>query len=176
VGVAAADEFMKLLEQYSRISIPAKYIKERGRLLDSYVDGHKYVFGKRALVFGDVDFAVSIGAFLAEIGMIPIICTAGKERNLREPVKPHMQKALEFHIFEGWILWQWGKSPINSSRILSLGAERLSSGTPLQVPLIRLNFPIHDRLGGDPAALPGIRRHTGVIRPRRQRPAGKTTG
>jgi nitrogenase molybdenum-iron protein NifN len=149
VGVAAVDEFMKLLEQYSRISIPAKYIKERGRLLDSYVDGHKYVFGKRALVFGDVDFAVSIAAFLAEIGMIPIICTAGKERNLPELIKPHMQKALEFHIFEGTDFVAMGEIADKLKPDIIIGSGK---GYPLarrlQVPLIRLNFPIHDRLGG----------------------------
>jgi len=59
-GVTASDEFFKLVGLYSGRAVPPKYIKERGRLLDSYVDAHKYVFGKKALIYGDADFVVKV--------------------------------------------------------------------------------------------------------------------
>jgi nitrogenase molybdenum-iron protein NifN len=148
VGVEATDVLMKLLEQYSHRGIPAKYLKERGRLLDAYVDGHKYVFGKKALVFGDVDFAVSIGAFLAEIGMIPVICTAGKEHNLREQARPYLQKAREFQIYEGmdFVAMEEIAEKLQPDVIIGSG-KGYPLSRRLKIPLIRLNFPIHDRLG-----------------------------
>jgi nitrogenase molybdenum-iron protein NifN len=148
VGVEATDGFMHLLEQYSLHNIPDKYVQERGRLLDAYVDGHKYVFRKKALVFGDVDFAVSIGVFLAEIGMIPILCTAGKARNLKAKVEPFLEKALEYQVFEGMDFVAMEEIAEKLHPDILVGS---SKGYPLsrrlQVPLIRLNFPIHDRLG-----------------------------
>lgn len=148
IGVTAADTLMTLLKLYSRRDIPAKYAKERGRLLDSYVDGHKYVFGKKALVFGDIDFAVSTGAFLAEVGMIPILCTAGKDRNLKEQISPYLQKAPECHVFEGMDFVAMEEISDKLQPDLVIGS---SKGYPLarhlNIPLIRLNFPVHDRLG-----------------------------
>jgi nitrogenase molybdenum-iron protein NifN len=148
VGITATDALMTLLKLYSRLDIPVKYIKERGRLLDSYVDGHKYVFAKKALVFGDIDFAVSIGQFLAEIGMQPILCTAGKERNMAEQITAYLQKAPEYHVFEGMDFVAMQEIADKLHPDLIIGS---SKGYPLarylNVPLIRLNFPIHDRLG-----------------------------
>ena len=42
--------FSEQLEKITRKSTPVKHSKERARLVDAYVDGHKYVFGKRAVV------------------------------------------------------------------------------------------------------------------------------
>jgi len=35
--------------------IPEKYQEERGRLIDDYIDGHKYVSGKTAVIYGEED-------------------------------------------------------------------------------------------------------------------------
>ena len=50
---------------------------ERGRLIDAYVDAHKYVFGKRAVVYGEQDLVVGIASLLAEIGVTPALCASG---------------------------------------------------------------------------------------------------
>ena len=41
------------------------------------VDGHKYIFGKRAVVYGEEDFVVGITSFLAEIGIHTVLCASG---------------------------------------------------------------------------------------------------
>ena len=53
------------------------YEKERGRLVDAYIDGHKYVFGKRAVIYGEVDLVAAMASFLDEIGMVPVVCATG---------------------------------------------------------------------------------------------------
>ena len=50
---------------------------ERGRLVDAYGDGHKYVFGKRAIVYGEEDLVVGLAALLAETGVVPVLCASG---------------------------------------------------------------------------------------------------
>ena len=45
--------------------------------MDAYVDGHKYIFGKRAVVYGDEDLVIGLAAFLVEIGIRPVLCASG---------------------------------------------------------------------------------------------------
>jgi nitrogenase molybdenum-iron protein NifN len=148
VGVTATDKFLDLLEKYSGRDRPDKYVKARGRLLDAYVDAHKYVFAKRALIFGDADFVVSMGAFAAEIGMTPLLCSSGKERNLADLARPYLQKAAEYHVFEGIDFVAAGELADKLKPDILIGS---SKGYPLarrlKIPLIRLNFPVHDRIG-----------------------------
>jgi nitrogenase molybdenum-iron protein NifN len=148
VGVTATDEFMGLLKTCSGRNIPEKYVKERGRLLDAYVDAHKYVFAKRALVYGDADFVVSAGSFLAEIGMTPLLCAAGKEPGLAHLAQPYLEKAPENEIFEDMDFAAIGEIADQLHPDLLIGS---SKGYPLarrlNLPLIRLNFPVHDRIG-----------------------------
>jgi nitrogenase molybdenum-iron protein NifN len=50
---------------------------ERGRLLDAMVDGHKYLSGKKAVVYGEQDLVIGLASFLAEIGVQPVLCASG---------------------------------------------------------------------------------------------------
>ena len=49
IGIKSSDSFFNILSEISQKSVPEKHRKERGRLIDAYVDAHKYVFGKRAM-------------------------------------------------------------------------------------------------------------------------------
>ena len=148
IGVVASDDFLKLLETYSGRPTPPNYLKERGRLLDSYVDAHKYIFGKKALVYGDSDFVVSLGAFLAEIGMIPLLCAAGKDRNLNEKAAPYLQKAAEFKVYEGVDFIDIAEIAEKLEPDMLIGSSKgYSLARRRGIPLVRLGFPVHDRLG-----------------------------
>ena len=55
---------MDALEEVTCRETPVKYELERGRLVDFlYVDGHKYISGKKAVIYGDPDMVVSFGVF-----------------------------------------------------------------------------------------------------------------
>jgi nitrogenase molybdenum-iron protein NifN len=148
VGVAATDAFMEILCDYSNRDMPERYVKERGRLLDSYADAHKYLFGKKALVYGDADFVMGIGIFLAEIGMVPILCAAGKERNLAESAAKLLEKAVDFSIYEHMDFVDIENVARELQPDMLIGSSkgyRLSR--TLEIPLVRLGFPVHDRIG-----------------------------
>ena len=51
IGLRETDEFFKVLEDLTGRITPDKHAAERGRLIDAYVDGHKYIFNKRAVVY-----------------------------------------------------------------------------------------------------------------------------
>ena len=77
IGLRESDVFFEVLEELSGREMPEKHALERGRLIDAYVDGHKYIFDKRAIVYGEEDLVVGLTAFLAEIGVRPVLCASG---------------------------------------------------------------------------------------------------
>ena len=87
IGIRETDVFFNILEQLSGRPTPEKYVKQRGRLIDAYVDGHKYVSGKRAVVYGEEDLVVGMSSFLTEIGIQPVLCaTGGASGRLKEAI------------------------------------------------------------------------------------------
>ena len=77
IGLRETDILFSILEILSGQLTPRKHALERGRLLDAFVDGHKYIFGKRAVVYGEEDLVVGVTSFLAEIGIHPVLCGSG---------------------------------------------------------------------------------------------------
>ena len=152
VGIRETDAFFHLLEELSGRPTPEKYAKERGRLVDAYVDGHKYVFGKRALVYGEEDLVVGLCSFLAEIGIRPVLCASGgTSGKLEQAVAAVTADTLpeQPQVFEGMDFFEISEMAQQLDLDLVVGH---SKGYPLakklNIPLIRVGFPIHDRVGG----------------------------
>ncbi|MDX2187480.1 MAG: nitrogenase component 1 [Opitutaceae bacterium] len=151
IGLRETDALIRLLSSLSGRPVPHSLKLERGRLLDSWVDGHKYVFEKRAIVYGEEDLVVGLASLLAEIGIIPILCASGgKSGRLGDAIlsaAPSLKGRCEI------------RSGVDFAEISSRGAELrpdfligsskgYSLARKLGIPLIRCGFPIHDRIGG----------------------------
>jgi nitrogenase molybdenum-iron protein NifN len=151
IGITETDRFMDLLSELSNAPLPDKYVKERGRLVDAYIDGHKYVFGKRAVIYGETDFVAAMASFLDEIGIVPVLCATGAEtgkfRNLVGNAVRNSHEDIvisEETDFAGMLDACRTLLPdivIGNSKGYSLSRE-------LAIPLVRAGFPIHDRIGG----------------------------
>ncbi|MFW6244783.1 MAG: nitrogenase component 1, partial [Fibrobacterota bacterium] len=102
IGVDAVDEFMAVLQKLSGSQIPEKIAKERGRLIDSYMDAHKYCFGKKAAVIGEEELVISIAKFLSETGMIPVLCASScKKERLQNAINAYLPEiASEITVLE----------------------------------------------------------------------------
>ncbi len=88
IGINETDRVFSTLKEIADRPVPRKHEMERGRLVDSYVDGHKYVFAKRAVVYGEEDLVVGLTALLAEIGIVPVLCASGgKSGALRQGIE-----------------------------------------------------------------------------------------
>jgi nitrogenase molybdenum-iron protein NifN len=151
IGVRRTDEFMHILESLSGRPTPAPLAAERGRLIDSFVDGHKHVFEKRAVVYGDEDLVVGLAALLAEFGIVPVLCASGgTSGRLREEVLAAAPDyANQITVLEGADFAEIEEAAADVHPDLLVGHSkgyRLSRR--LGVPLVRVGFPIHDRLGG----------------------------
>ena len=151
IGVRETDHFMELLCAAAGRPLPSKHSMERGRLVDSYVDGHKYVFGKRAIVYGEEDLVAGIVSLLAEIGIVPVLCATGGESGrlaaaIRE-ASPDLPAQVQ--IREGVDFTEIAEDAEKLAPDILIGNSKgYSIARKLDVPLIRIGFPVHDRFGG----------------------------
>ena len=161
IGLRETDAFFKALEQASGMKTPEKHQSEKGRLVDSYVDAHKYLFGKRAVIYGEEDLVIGLTAFLAEIGIKPVLCASGGRGGrfasciehvtaglLETP--PMVEEGADFQKIEELCQELAPDLLVGHSK-----GYRLSK--KLGVPLIRVGFPIHDRFGGQRTLHAGYR-------------------
>jgi nitrogenase molybdenum-iron protein NifN len=151
IGIEKSDAFFALLSEITGREIPGQWIKQRQRLVDAYIDGHKYVNRKRAVLYGEEDFVIALAAFLGEIGVIPVIAATGAE----DPgFKTRIQNALgntnqdvvslEDADFATMLEIAGRLEPdfiMGHSKGLYLSRE-------FNIPLVRCGFPVHDRIGG----------------------------
>lgn len=151
IGVLESDRFFASLSELSGRPMPEKYVKERGRLVDSYVDAHKYVFGRRAIVYGDEDLVVGLTSFLAEVGVQPVLCASGGEsRRLAEAIAAVAGEAAEGAVVkQGMDFATMGEVARGLAPDFLIGSSKgYALARELDIPLIRVGFPIHDRIGG----------------------------
>jgi nitrogenase molybdenum-iron protein NifN len=152
IGLRETDRFFQTLEEISGQPAPEPHAGERGRLLDAYVDGHKYVFGQKAVVYGEEDLVVGLTAFLAEIGVRPVLCASGGGSGYLEeaiaavtkdllPEPPLVREGMDFYQIAEELEALNPDLLIGHSKGYHLARSR-------NIPLIRVGFPIHDRFGG----------------------------
>ncbi|MGO8697250.1 MAG: nitrogenase component 1 [Limisphaerales bacterium] len=151
IGIRESDAFFNALAEIAGEEIPLKYQRERGRLVDSLIDGHKYAFEKRAIVFGEEDLVIGLTALLCEIGVTPALCASGGrskqfEKCLRTAA-PGLPK--ETPVKEGFDFAEIAEAAPELKPDFLIGSSKgYSIARKLSVPLIRVGFPIHDRIGG----------------------------
>lgn len=152
IGIRASDTFFDLLSELSGTEIPDKYSAARGRLVDSMVDGHKYIFGKRALIYGEEDLVIGLTSFLAEIGIHPVLCASGgKSGKFETGIKsvldginceiPIVKEDVDFFDIETIAKEIGVHLVIGHSKGYTFARKE-------NLPMIRVGFPIHDRVGG----------------------------
>lgn len=152
MGLRESDRFFETLGEMAGVPMPRRYELERGRLVDAYVDGHKYVFGKRAVVYGEEDFVVGLCAFLAEIGVDVVLAgTGSRGKGLPEAIArvtdgvartaPEVREGVDFHDIAE-------EAEALAPDLLVGHSKGYKYAKAWGIPLIRVGFPIHDRFGG----------------------------
>ncbi|MFZ5832099.1 MAG: nitrogenase component 1 [Planctomycetota bacterium] len=160
IGVRLSDGFFERLEHYSGRATPAEHAAERGRLIDCYVDAHKYIFGKRAVIYGEQDLVVSLAAFLSEIGITPVLCGSGAETGrLREKLREVVPELpSETAVREGADFAELQEQAAALEPDLVVGNSKgYKLARAMKIPLVRVGFPIHDRIDGPRLLMLGYR-------------------
>ncbi len=133
IGIEASDRFMEQLGTEYGVQIPKKYQMERGRLIDAYVDAHKYLFGKKIALYGEADLVSALSAWCKEIGLDVYAFTDTDFESIHaklNQIKPDLM--------------------MGSSKGYYIARE-------LKIPIIRVGFPIHDRFGAARQLIVGYR-------------------
>lgn len=151
IGLRESDAFFHALEDASGNATPPKHRLERGQLIDAYVDGHKYLFGKRAVVYGEEDLVVGLTAFLVEVGIRPVLCASGgKSGRLIDAIADVTEGFLAEAptVIEGADFHEIGEEAADLKPDLIVGNSKgYALARKLGIPIIRVGFPIHDRFG-----------------------------
>jgi len=152
IGLRETDRFFSVLEEVSLRATRKRHVLERGRLIDALVVGHKYVFGKKAVVYGEEDLVVGLVSFLAEIGIVPVLCATGSctgrfEQTIRQLLEGF---SIELPVIrEGADFYEIAEEAESLDPDLLVGNSKgYHLARRWNIPLIRVGFPIHDRFGG----------------------------
>lgn len=150
MGIKNSDEFINLISKISGKAIPEEINKERARYLDGIIDSHKYNSEGRAVIFGEPELVYGITSLCIENGIQPVLIATGSSNaklgKLLETLtgeleeKPIILEDCDFGIIEKMIVGMKVNLLIGDSN-----GRRIED--KLQIKLIRIGFPIHDRVG-----------------------------
>lgn len=151
MGIGSTDLFIDVLKLITGNAIPESLEQERGRLLDCMIDSHKYNFQGKSVIFGDPEQVYAVAKTCMENGVFPVVAASGS----KAPKLVGLLKNIFIdHPGECTILSETDFSTIRqeSARMGANIAIGHSDGRYLTeregIPLVRLGFPIHDRVGG----------------------------
>lgn len=156
VGLRETDAFLARLEAITGHETPVELSLDRGRLVDSLIDAHKVVKGRRVVVQGDEDLVVGMVSFLSEMGAdVVLVVSGGTSGKLEAEIKrvcasvretvPKVIQGGDFRDLEEAVdvLREAGQAPelvVGTSKAYRLCRK-------WGIPLIRAGFPVHDRFG-----------------------------
>jgi len=152
IGLEATDKFVMELSRAAKVHVPDEITEQRGRLVDMIADMHQYFYGKRVALFGDPDTVIALTEFLLSLDMKPVYIVSGTPGNkfgtamsalLSEKVPEAKYKNGERA--DMFLLHQWIKQePVDLIIGNSYGKYIARDEN---IPLIRVGFPILDRVG-----------------------------
>ena len=151
IGIKETDRFFETLEGLSGKKTSISQTRLRGRLIDAYVDGHKYLFGKRAIVFGEEDLVIGLVSFLEEIGIETVLVATGGESGLlrKEIERITGENSKNIIAVNGMDFETINEMAEALKPDLMIGSSKgYYIARRLGIPLIRVGFPVHDRIGG----------------------------
>lgn len=150
IGIKETDSFFSILKKLSGKETPEKYVKERGRLIDAYVDGHKIMFGKKAIIYGEEDFIIGLAKFLSETGIEIILAISGGNSGSLKPILSEVSGNSDkiTIIGDDMDFEDLADLAKNLEADIMIGNSKgYYIARKLNIPLVRAGFPVHDRFG-----------------------------
>lgn len=150
IGIENTDVLFETISKISRKEAPEKYKKERGLLLDAMIDSHKYNSEAKAIIYGEPELVYSATKAAMENGVEPVvIATASVNKKLEELLEDSFQHLdREPQILDDTDFETLEKLALDKKVNIMIGnsdARRIEEKHGIN--LVRIGFPIHDRLG-----------------------------
>ncbi|NNU74624.1 nitrogenase cofactor biosynthesis protein NifB [Clostridium estertheticum] len=154
IGLKATDVFINLISQISGKPVPKVLEKQRSRYLDGIIDSHKYNGEGRAIIFGEPEIVYAVTSLCVENGITPLLIATGSKNKILKGKLKELTKDLDnqpiiiddtdFEIIE-----KHAKELKANLLIGDSNGRRIEK--KLGIKLIRIGFPIHDRVGAQRA-------------------------
>ncbi|MDA8126725.1 MAG: nitrogenase molybdenum-iron protein subunit beta [Deltaproteobacteria bacterium] len=150
IGLQATDALIDALRKAAGVSVPESLMVERGRVVDLTTDMHQYFFRKKVALVGDPDHLVSLTQFLTDLDMEVVLVVTGT------PPGPKFERRIRELAGDGVVV----KAGLGTDMfqfhqyVKQLKPDLLFGNTYAKyiardedIPLIRIGFPIYDRVG-----------------------------
>ncbi|MDJ0857026.1 MAG: nitrogenase component 1 [Desulfobacterales bacterium] len=152
IGIRQTDRFFDCQAALSGRPVPDRYTAQRGRLLDALVDGHKHLNGVRAAIFGEEDLVAGLTGYCGELGIVPVLCaTGGGDGRFATTIRRVVPAAQhdQMQILEDVDFVDIEKALADMDVDLLIGHSKgYTMARRLKKPLVRVGFPVHDRVDG----------------------------
>jgi nitrogenase molybdenum-iron protein NifN len=137
-GLSSCDEFMEFLSRVSGASVPRRYCRQRGQLVDAMLDGHFFFGGKSVSVAAEPDLLWTMTSWLHEMGC-----------EIQSAVTTTMSPLLEEIPTAEVVLGDLEdiENTAAGADLIIASSQARQTAERLNVPLFRIGLPIFDRLG-----------------------------
>jgi nitrogenase molybdenum-iron protein beta chain len=148
IGLEATDSFVAEVSRLTGTPVPESLKAERGRLIDMIADMNQYLYQKRVALSGDPDMLIPLVKFLRDINLDPVHIVSGTPgQDFSESISSIVPTA---NVKNGscadmFLLHQWIKSAPVDLLIANTYGKYIARDE--DIPLIRMGFPILDRVG-----------------------------
>ena len=151
LGYKNTKEFIKTISEISELPIPNELIKSEGRYIDAIIDGHKHAAEGRVAIFGEPDLVAGYTEFCVENGMFPVLAATGSSNSTMKNLYKKIQSKFDeepiiYDDTDFQTIQEISKKNNVNLLIGNSGGKFVSEKTG--IPLLRMGFPIHDRIGG----------------------------
>ncbi len=150
VGIAATDRFVDLLRKRTGVPVPESILKERGQAVDVLCDMNQYTYGKKVSLVGDPDILVGMVQFCKDAGMEVLHVVSGTHPG------PKFERRIKEIAGESVVVKTGPQADMfYFHQLVKDNAPDLILGNTyckyiardMDIPLIRIGFPIYDRVG-----------------------------
>jgi len=153
IGLENTDRFVQALRTPGGGPLPEALALERGWLLDGMADAHKYNARGRPVIYGEPELVYAFTGLCLENGAMPAVLATGAKSSeltarltllLAETDADEMPAILEEADFAAI-----DEAAARTNANLAVGHSGGKFLTERRgIPVIRMGFPVHDRLGG----------------------------
>lgn len=151
MGLNNTDLFVRTLQEITGNPAPPSLEEERGRLMDCMIDSHKYNFAGKSVIFGEPELVLAVTGACMENGVYPaVVATGSRNKKLAGLLEPYLDEVGgKCQVLSGADFAQIREKVSGSEVNIAIGHSDGRYLTEKEgIPLVRIGFPIHDRVGG----------------------------
>jgi nitrogenase molybdenum-iron protein NifN len=162
IGIENTDLFISILSEIKGKPVPEKLLKEKGRLIDGMIDSHKFNSEGRAVIFGEPELVYALGKLCVENGIKPVLLSTGSQNKVMGQLIPPKTYEEKLVVLDDTDFDTIRENANDLKANILIGNSDGKVITEKDgIPLVRVGFPIHDRVGGQRQVITG---YNGTLR------------